>query len=122
MEGMRGLTLASINNGALEEMFQREMKEVLKNVDDVNTEPKKPRKITLEISIIPNGERNMGIIELAAKSALVPVKSVGSSVIFRNNGRNLEAFEPDFHQPTFGFDAGNVKDFKSRAAGEREDD
>ena len=45
------LKLSSIQEGALQESFENAMEQVLKNIHDLNTDPKKARKINLEIKV-----------------------------------------------------------------------
>ena len=44
------LNLAEMANGAFMEQFNIELKKVLANIADPNTDPKKARKITLVVS------------------------------------------------------------------------
>jgi len=121
MQGMKRLDLASLNNGAASELFERELNEVLNNIDDPSTNPKEPRKITLEFTFTPSEAREMGVLEIRAKSKLAPAQATGSTFILQDNGNGLVPWEPDHHQPEMF--ASNVSkiDRKSAAAGEREE-
>jgi hypothetical protein len=123
MNGHKALTMSTVNNGAAEELFQRELAEVMRNVDDCNTAPKEPRKITMEFIFTPNETRELGVLEVSAKSKLAPYKAAGSTFILQNNGKQLCPWEPDVHQPAFDFGDNVSKiDAKTKAAGERDDD
>lgn len=122
MDGMKKLTMSTVNNGAAEELFQRELTEVMKNIDDPSTTAKEARKITVEFTFIPNEQREMGVLEISAKAKLVSAKSLGSTFILQNNGQQLIPWEHNLHQPTLDFSNVSKIDGKARAAGEREDD
>lgn len=122
MEGFRELTLAEIDNGGAEELFARELRQVMQNIDDPSTDPTAKRKITLEIEFTPNQNRDMGVVEISAKSKMAPARSTGSSFVLRRQGRELTPWEPALVQPSLGLDNVSSIDHKSRAAGERDDD
>ena len=119
---MKKVSLAGLNNGAAEELFEREMAIVMENTQDPSTDPKAPRKITLEFIFTPNEGREMGVLEVKAKSSLAPAKSTGSTFVIRNNGKAYVSLEPDYHQPGFGFDKKRVLsiDKKSKTSGEKD--
>lgn len=123
MEGMKRLELGTLNNGAATELFDREMKEIMENIEDVSTDPTEPRKITLEFIFTPNNSREMGVLEIKAKSKLASAQSTGSTFIMKNNGKVTVPWEPDYHQGAFGFESKNVRviDRKSAAAGDKND-
>ena len=50
MGDLKRLDLQTVADGALPELFERELNAVLMNIDDVNTDPKKKRRITIEIT------------------------------------------------------------------------
>ena len=115
---MKQLTLEGINRGAAEELFQRELAAVLKNINDPSTKPDGERKITLEIGFKPNAEREMGVIEVKVKSKLEPARSTGSTFILETVGETVELWEPDVYQPGLGFDNVRGIDNKTKAAGD----
>ena len=118
MDGMKELTLEGINRGAAEELFQRELKAVLQNINDPSTKADGARTITIEIAIKPNMEREMGVLEVKAKSKLEPARSTGSTFVLVEEGNELNLWEPDIHQPGLQFDNVRGIDNKTKAAGD----
>ena len=70
------IDLDKFAEGALAERVNGEMKRVLENVKDPNTEATKKRKIQLTIELIPNEQRNMTSVDVSVKTTLAPAKPV----------------------------------------------
>lgn len=88
------LQFNNLAGGAVQERFNEGLQEVLDNVIDPNTDPKKARKITLTVTIKPNEERDMGAIGFDVKTSLVQSKAIVSSIIIdRNNQGQAVAAE-----------------------------
>ena len=51
------VTLDTVCEGSAKELFDRAMKEVLDNIQDVNTDPEATRKISLIFSFAPSEDR-----------------------------------------------------------------
>ena len=71
------VTLSSFKSGAIEERFQLELKKVLENILDPNTELKKPRKITIDLTFLPDESAEVVNCSVKVKSSLVPVRKWG---------------------------------------------
>lgn len=69
------VTLVSIGGGAAVELFDIELERVLRNIADVNTDPKAMRTITLTIKVRPNEERAYGDVLITATSKLASGKA-----------------------------------------------
>lgn len=82
------LKLSELASGGVQEKFNRELKRVAENILDPNTDPKKKRKITLTTTFMPNDERNVVTVSVAAKSTLVPDNEVSATVLM---GRNTDS-------------------------------
>lgn len=100
------VTLDTIGNGVASELFQRELDQVLKNIDDINTSPEDVRKIVLEVAIKPTETREMCMVQVRCKSSLAGVKTVASAffmgreagkpVAYANNPKQVEMdFKPN---------------------------
>lgn len=87
------VTLSNISNGAATELFDRELTEVMKNINDKNTEAKKVRTITLKVSISPNGDRTSCETTINCHSSMAPVKGVDSSILLGKEGNKLTAYK-----------------------------
>ena len=75
------LNLAEMAQGAFMEQFHRELGEVLSNIADPNTDPKKARKITLSMILKSDENREVVTVETQSKSTLVPPKPLGTTII-----------------------------------------
>jgi len=103
------ITLATIANGAAEELFSDRLTEVLRNVNDPNTDWKAARKITIEVAFRPNEERTIGDIHIKASSKLAGLKPVqtvcymgrqnGKLVAVENNPKQLGMFDAASGKP-----------------------
>ncbi|XPV77961.1 MAG: hypothetical protein ACNI27_08580 [Desulfovibrio sp.] len=118
------LSLENLYGGAAIEAFDHELKAVLENIADINTQPDALRKITLEVKIKPTKERNLGRLTFQVKSAQAPAQALETDIII-DNGKAAEMFKgqnPEQHTlPGSTPVSGNVvhmNDHKSAAAGE----
>lgn len=79
---MEKMNLENIGAGILVDGFERELKKVIANIDDPNTDAGKVRKIVLEVKFKPEKEDRTRIaISVQAKSTLAPA-AVYESVVF----------------------------------------
>jgi len=110
---MKTLTLDSVANGALPELFERELQIVLANLVDVNTSDKGTRRITIEIAFTPmHGDRSsiMATAKVSSKlSGLSPVgfamhvaKKNGKLIALSNDPSQMGMFEEGSAVPTIG--------------------
>src|SRR5690606_25765483 len=67
------VTLTNIGGGAAVELFDRELQEVLKNIQDPNTPARKKRLIQIQISLTPNENREHAQVEIHVNSKLAAV-------------------------------------------------
>ena len=75
------LNLSEMAQGAFMEQFHDELQEVLVNIADPNTDPKKPRKITLTATLKANEDREIITFEVQSKSSLVPARPLSTVII-----------------------------------------
>jgi hypothetical protein len=80
------VTLLTICDGALEELFNRELSRIVDDIRDVNTDPKDVREITIKIKIKPGEERNFGAVTCNVRSKLGVTGSVGTIFTFEERG------------------------------------
>lgn len=92
------VTLAGLANGGAVELFDRELARVLANIADPNTEPKTVRKITVEVFIKPQEDRESGQIAVRVASKLAPNKPMASTVYMGQQGGRLVAVTIDPRQ------------------------
>jgi hypothetical protein len=79
---MERIELQTIQNGAVIEMFDEELRKVLANIQDENTVPNQERSITIKIAIKPDKTRRTGEIKVQTSSALAKVKPTESLLFF----------------------------------------
>lgn len=78
---MDKLNIANIARGALLERADVEIDTVLKNILDKNTDYRKARKVTLELSFKPTDETRENVfVDLKAKSSVQPYNPVTTQI------------------------------------------
>lgn len=88
------LALATMAQGALQELFEHELDKVVNNIADPNTSIKKARKITIELKFIPTDEsRDLVSIEITPKTTLAPTEGTTTKMVIGMNGDALVAVE-----------------------------
>lgn len=105
------LSLENICGGAVDEIFQRELSQVLANIADVNTEAEAKRKITFEFTFEPFEDRSGAKVIFACKSRQAPVNAASGTMFLARNGNTFKAIAHDPKQSRL-FE----KDAKSEAA------
>lgn len=80
------IDLEKFAGGALAEKFNMGLKEVLENIADPNTDPKKKRKLTLELSFEPDEERELSMVDIVVKTKLQPNMPVATKIIIDKDG------------------------------------
>ncbi|MCK5614018.1 hypothetical protein KAR91_69790 [Candidatus Pacearchaeota archaeon] len=70
MSKIEHATLTNVARGMAPQLFDREFKKVLENIQDTRTGAVKTRKIVMEFIIQPDQDRHALSIEVKAKSAL----------------------------------------------------
>lgn len=78
--------LEKFAGGALAEKFNIGLQEVLENIADPNTDPKKKRKLTLELSFEPDEERELSMVDIVVKTKLQPNMPVATKIIIDKDG------------------------------------
>jgi hypothetical protein len=72
------LTLVSLKGGALVELFDRALEQVLKNIADPNTDAESVRKIKMEVAFKADEERTRCAVILKCTPVLAGIKPVGT--------------------------------------------
>jgi hypothetical protein len=93
---VKKIELSCFQHGVVIDLFDEELKKVLANIEDENTEAKAERSVTIKIAIKPDKTRRTGEVKVQAYSTLAKVKPAESLVFFDmdDDGR-LAAFEDD---------------------------
>jgi hypothetical protein len=81
------IALSEFADGALQEKFNIEFQKVLANIHDPNTDFKKARKLTLEITFNSNEARDFMDAKIVAKASLAPSKESTAKVLIGMDGQ-----------------------------------
>ncbi len=76
------ISIDQLAGGGVSERIQREFNKIAENVLDPNTKPDATRTLTVNITIKPNKNRQMGDAEVVVKSSLAPAAGLPSSFVF----------------------------------------
>jgi len=69
------LSISGMAGGAAEELFQDALAKVLENIQDLNTDPKEKRAITLQFVFGCDEERRAGAIDVRCTTKLSPASA-----------------------------------------------
>jgi hypothetical protein len=83
----RQINLSNFAEGALQEKFDAEFQKVLKNIQDPNTPWKTPRKITLELKLTTDEQRELSMVDIVAKSTLAVSKTAKAKILIGMDGK-----------------------------------
>lgn len=92
------ITITTICNGGVPEVFARELAEVLANIADPNTEADKTRGLTLKFTFKPLDDRSGAIVSFSCRPVLQPVKVATSPVFLSRHSGKLQAYALDHRQ------------------------
>lgn len=84
------LSLENLGDGAAIERFDLALQEVLNNIQDVNTDAKKARSVTLKVTITPNEDRQIGYLSVDVNAKIVPITAFKTTV-FMGKGSDGDA-------------------------------
>lgn len=83
------IDLNNFAEGALLERVNMEIEKVLENIQDLNTDATKKRKVTITLDIEPNDRRELANVVSFVKSTLVPTTAVSASLMIGHDGRQV---------------------------------
>lgn len=76
------IDLGKFNGGAVQEKFERALAEVVSNIENPNTDPKKKRKISLTVTMTPTNEnRDTVSTDIDVKTTLAPETGVSTTLL-----------------------------------------
>ena len=115
MSKMIDLNLSTLKDGAIQEQFELEMNQVLKNIHDLNTDTKKKRQVTITLDFTADDARSVITMNHTIKSKLAPQVSVGTTLVTGKDfetgqieARELKSGVP--HQAFLDVETGQVLD------------
>lgn len=77
----REVSVMELAGGAIQEQIEHAMKMVMENILDPNTEAKKARKLTIDLTFKPNDNREIVSCSAQAKPTLAPIKPIMTNII-----------------------------------------
>lgn len=86
-EQLFNFDLSKIADGGAQEKFTTELQKVADNILDLNTESKTKRKVTIDLTFIPNDKRDAVDVAVDVKSKLAPQVGVTTTMLL---GRNID--------------------------------
>lgn len=99
---LKPVTLETIANGAVVELFQAELSRVLENMADINTDPEAKRTITINIEFKPEGvKRDNADVKVKCGSKLAGILTINSQIYMGMHNGELVAVENDPRQGSF---------------------
>lgn len=80
--------LSTFAGGAIEERFDMAMRDVLANIADLNTDPKKKRKIVVTVTMTGNKDRQLSDTSIEVKTTIAPATKIETVIMidFDENG------------------------------------
>lgn len=90
--------LETIGGGAAVELFDRELRRVLADIDDPNTKPDATRTITLEIAIKPTENREAAGLSVKCRAKLAGTRPAGGMLHLAKHGDQLVALAKNPNQ------------------------
>lgn len=82
---MQTLNIANIAGGALLEQADIEIKKVLENIMDPNTDANKKRKVTITLEFKPLPDDNLADISFTTKSVICPARAINTRIVFEKD-------------------------------------
>lgn len=98
---MKPVSLKTLAGGTVVERFNYELRKLVENIVDPNTPADKLRKITLEVKVKPDKNREFGPAEIIIKSTLAPLTGIGTNLYFGTEQNKAVAYEHNPDQTSF---------------------
>ena len=99
------ISLANLDGGALQELFEAQLPPLLDNIADPNTKAEAVREITINIKIKPTKTRREADVTYGAKLKLASQQE-GSTTVYFTTGQDGERVAAEYPQDQeMGFDA-----------------
>lgn len=75
------IDLSNFADGAVAERFNHELRKLLENIADPNTDPKKTRKLTLTLTLKADDKRDIASVSIQAKSTIAPARDIETKIL-----------------------------------------
>lgn len=81
------IDLEAFADGALAEKVNGELKKILSNIADLNTDHKIKRKLTVDLVFVASEDRELALVDIQTKVKLAQPKSVGTRILIGTDGK-----------------------------------
>lgn len=89
----QAISLTDIGGGAVKELVRLEVKKVIENLADINTDYKKAREIDVKFKFTTREERDFVAVNVEVKSKLQPNRTVFSQLYMGEENGEIKAVE-----------------------------
>lgn len=96
MENIPVICLEEIAGGALQEIAQKAIAEVVANMQDPNTPWKAKRVVTIKLGFTQNEERNDATVQISVEKKTAPVKPVETKFSIGKDLRNGQIYMEEY--------------------------
>lgn len=119
MTEVHEITLSTIERGAAEELFQSALRDVMRSLDDPNTDYKAKRRISLSFSFSIDEKREHAIVYIECASKLPGIKGILSPMYLGRHLGELRLIEAPKQEDMFSTPKGGPRAIKETAGGEQ---
>lgn len=102
--------LENINQGAAQELFDEELRKVVRNINDLNVDAEFPREITLKFRIKPTKDRSAAVTTVSVATRLAPLTKHEGSILLSFRENSPEAYVSNMKQLELDFKAAAAND------------
>lgn len=92
------MNLSTIADGLLQKAFNRNYEAILENIQDETTEATAKRKITIDVTLVPDKKRNLIKTTFSIRRKTAPIVDVGTVMLVRQDGNMIWTEEWSDHQ------------------------
>lgn len=103
------VTLDSLKAGGVLQLFDEELKKVLENIMDPNTEPEAVREVRLVVKIKPDRDRATAAVAIIPSAKLAPAVALGTRMFFGKKAGQVLAWEHDPQQMDLPMERSDVR-------------
>lgn len=101
--------LDELMDGAVNEQFNQNLAQLWDNVFDPNTDPKRPRVLTMTIKIVPNERRDSAEMRVSFAKKLAQNTDLSQTVMLEVTGSGSVVATERGYLPHFGYCLGHKK-------------
>ena len=95
-EKEENVSLEKLNQGAAVERFNLALQDVLDNIQDPNTDPKKARSVTMKVTFKPDSDRGIANLQCDVVSKLAPIAPFDVRV-FLGRDKDGNGYATEYH-------------------------